>query len=59
MTQSSPSQPAPSIDFLRKVAAQQGVSPTEEDLEGALGFLDVVLPRLQELEERIPPETPL
>jgi hypothetical protein len=58
VTKSSPSEPAPSIDFLREVAAQQGVSPTDDDLEGVLGFLEVVLPQLEELERRIPPETP-
>jgi hypothetical protein len=40
------------------VAAQQGVSPTDDDLAAVLGFLEVVLPRLAELEERVPPETP-
>jgi hypothetical protein len=58
VTESSPSQATPSIDFLRAAAAQQEVSPTDEDLEGVLGFLDVVLPRLEEIERRIPPGTP-
>jgi hypothetical protein len=34
------------------------VFPTDEDLEGVLGFLNVVLPRLEEIEQRIPPGTP-
>ena len=59
MTESSPQPAAPSIDFLRIAAAQQGVFPTDEDLKAVLGFLEVVLPRLAELEERLPPETPL
>jgi hypothetical protein len=58
VSESSPSPATPPIDFLRAAAAQQGVSPTDEDLEGVLGFLDVVLPRLEEIEERIPPGTP-
>ena len=58
MTESSPTPPAPSIDFLRAVAAQQGVFVEDEDLAGVLGFLEVVLPKLAELEQRLPPETP-
>lgn len=58
MNQSSPSSPTPSLDFLRTAAAQQGVFPEDEDLAGVLGFLEVVLPRLEELEQRLPPETP-
>jgi hypothetical protein len=30
----------------------------DEDLDGVLGFLEVVLPRLAELEERLPRDTP-
>ena len=58
MNESSPSPATPSIDFLRAAAAQQGVSPSDEDLEGVLGFLEVILPRLEEIEGRIPPGTP-
>ena len=58
MTQSSPTLPAPSVALLREVAAQQGVHPTDDDLAAVLGFLEVVLPRLAEIEQRIPPETP-
>jgi hypothetical protein len=58
VTESSPTPPAPSIDFLRAAAAQQGVFVEDADLEGVLGFLEVVLPRLAELEQRLPPETP-
>ncbi len=36
----------------------QGVSPMDEDLEGVLGFLTRILPALEEIEERLPPETP-
>jgi hypothetical protein len=57
MSESSPA-PTPSIEFLREVAAQQGVSPEREDLVAVLGFLELVLPRLAEIEERLPPETP-
>ena len=58
MSESSPAPAAPSIDFLRAAAAQQGVSVSDEDLQGVLGFLEVVLPRLEEIEERVPPGTP-
>ena len=58
MNESSPYGVAPSIDFLRAVAAQQGVFVEDEDLEAVLGFLEVVLPRLAEIEERVPPGTP-
>jgi hypothetical protein len=59
MSESSPNAAAPSVDFLREAAAQHGVFPEESDLEGVLGFLEVVLPRLAELERRLPAETPL
>jgi hypothetical protein len=58
VTESSPRPPSPSIDFLRASASQQGVFVEDEDLVAVLGFLDIVLPRLAELEERLPPETP-
>jgi hypothetical protein len=47
------------LQTLRAQAEQQGVSPTDEDLEATLTFLEVLLPPLRELEERIPPETPI
>jgi len=58
VTESNLAPQAPSIAFLREAAAQQGVFPGDADLEGVLGFLEVVLPRLAEIEERLPPETP-
>jgi hypothetical protein len=58
MNESSPASPSPSVEFLRATAAQQGVFVDDEDLEGVLGFLDVILPRLAEIERRLPPETP-
>jgi hypothetical protein len=45
------------LSALREIARLQGVEPTDEDLEGVLGFLDRILPALAEIEERIPPET--
>jgi hypothetical protein len=45
-----------SLETLRKQAALQGVSPTDEDLEATWTFLEVILPPLRELEEQIPPE---
>jgi hypothetical protein len=47
-----------SVERLREQAALQGVSPTDEDLEGVLDFLTRILPALAEIEERLPPETP-
>ena len=51
------SSPVPDVEQLRALAAAQGVFPQEDDLEGVLGFLTLVLPALRELEERIPAET--
>ena len=39
------------LDFLRELAAGQGVDPSDEDLEAVLGFLDAILPELARLEE--------
>jgi len=58
VTESNPPSSTPSIDFLREAAAQQGVFVEDEDLAGVVGFLEVVLPRLAELEQGLPPETP-
>jgi hypothetical protein len=46
----------PSIEFLRSLAAQQGVHPEDVDLEAVLGFLSAILPALAEIERRLPPE---
>jgi hypothetical protein len=45
-----------SVERLREIAALQGVSPTDEDLEGVLDFLTRILPSLEAIEERLPPE---
>jgi len=58
LSESSPIPATPSIDFLRAAAAQQGVFVEDEDLAGVLGFLEIVLPRLADIEQRLPPETP-
>jgi hypothetical protein len=47
-----------SLSRLRELAALQGVSPTDEDLEGVLDFLTRILPALAEIEKQLPPETP-
>jgi hypothetical protein len=47
-----------SLDFLRELAARQGVSPEDADLEAVRGFLESILSALEELEALIPPETP-
>ena len=59
MTESSPSPPPPSIEFLRAAAAQQGVFVEDGTSRASLGFLSVLLPRLADIEERLPPETPV
>jgi hypothetical protein len=46
-----------SLDFLRELAARQGIHPEDADLEGVRGFLEAILPALAEIEELIPPET--
>ena len=51
------SSPVPEVEQLRALAAAQGVFPTDEDLQGVLGFLTRVLPALRDLEERVPEET--
>lgn len=47
----------PTFEFLRELAAQQGVAPDDADLEAVLGFLNVILPALAEIERTLPPET--
>jgi hypothetical protein len=46
-----------SPDLLRAIAELQGVSPSDEDLEAVRGFLDTVLPALEDIERRLPPDT--
>jgi hypothetical protein len=45
------------VEHLRALAAAQGVFPGDEDLEGVLGFLERILPALDELEELLPAES--
>jgi hypothetical protein len=42
------------ISSLRALAERQGVEPTDEDLEAVVGFLETILPALEELEELLP-----
>ncbi len=46
----------PTLEDLRRLAALQWVYPTDEDLEGVLGFLRVLGPQLAEIEESLPPD---
>jgi hypothetical protein len=48
--------PAVEIELLRVLAERQGVSPDDADLEAVRAFLETLLPALERLEERIPPE---
>jgi hypothetical protein len=47
------------VSALRELARQQGVEPTDEDLQGVFGFLRRILPELEELEALLPPDAPL
>ena len=47
---SRPSDP----ELLRRLCERQGISPEDADLEAVHGFLDVILPALEDLERRIP-----
>lgn len=42
------------LELLRTLCERQGVSPEDADLEAVRGFLDAILPALEELERRIP-----
>jgi len=44
------------LDFLRELAARQGVEPSDDDFVAVLGFLDAILPELARLEELLEPE---
>jgi hypothetical protein len=46
-----------SVERLRELAASQGVFPSDEDLEAVLDFVNRILPALEELERRLPPES--
>ena len=50
--------PQSSLQFLRELAARQGVEPSDEDLEAVRGFLDAILPELERLEQQLEPEDP-
>ena len=41
-------------ELLRRLCERQGISPEDADLELVRGFLDVILPALEDLERRIP-----
>jgi hypothetical protein len=55
---SSDSTPLPSLAELRALASLQGVEPTDDDLEGVLGFLATVLPALRTLEQQTGRDVP-
>ncbi len=42
------------LAVLRELCERQGVSPDDADLQAVQGFLQVILPALAELEERLP-----
>jgi hypothetical protein len=45
-----------SLSELFKLAARHGVTPEDVDLEAVQAFLGAILPRLADLERRLPPE---
>jgi hypothetical protein len=47
-----------SVERLRTLGEEQGVSPSDDDLEAVLDFLNRLLPALEDLERRLPPDTP-
>ena len=50
-----PALPPPSeLELLRAQCERQGISPEDADLEAVRGFLDVILPALEDLERRLP-----
>jgi hypothetical protein len=48
----------PDVSYLRAAATESGVFPEDADLELVLDFLNAILPRLAELEDRLPPGMP-
>jgi len=48
-------EPQSSLEFLRRLAAAQGVEPTDDDLQAVRGFLDAILPDLERLAETLEP----
>ena len=46
-----------SLERLRERAEEQGVSPSDDDLEPVLDFLNRILPALRDVERRLPAET--
>lgn len=42
------------LELLRTLCERQRISPEDADLEAVRGFLDAILPALEELERRIP-----
>jgi hypothetical protein len=54
---SSESSHAPSVEYLRAAAQVHGVEPADADLAAVRAFLDTILPKLREIEERQGGET--
>jgi len=52
------SNPQPSLELLRELAARQGVVASDADLEAVLGFLRAIVPALEALERALPPDAP-
>jgi hypothetical protein len=42
-----------SVESLRELAELQGVSPSDDDLEAVLDFVNRILPALEQLEHRL------
>src|SRR5215813_4841528 len=46
----------PDLELLRSLCERQGVSPDDDDLAAVQGFLQVILPALEDLERRLADE---
>ena len=47
----------PALEDLRRLAAAQGIHASDDDLQGVLDFLRVLLPALAEIERSLPEDT--
>ena len=56
MTEGQSSSDTPTVEFLGRLAARQGVLVSDEDLEAVRGFLDAILPELARLEAELEPD---
>jgi hypothetical protein len=46
----------PELQLLRSLCEREGISPDDDDLRGVQGFLQAILPALEDLENRLADE---